>query len=340
MKKSAVCFTRYGKELIIRMNKAAEEAGIGPVEAYCSKEICNENDRFFRTYVNLSEWSRQRFEEGSALIFVGAVGIAVRAIADCVRDKLTDSPVIVIDDMGNYVIPILSGHAGGANKLAVILADLIGAHPVITTSTDVHGAFSADVFAREQGLTVRNRDGIRKVSAKAIEGKTVTLSVKDYPPGEPVDIIIADETDREYSLLLSPKKYTLGIGMKKGTDPLNAEAFISGILRINNIITDDIYAVCTIDIKQEEPAIRAFCDKFRLPLITFDAALLSKAEGDFTSSDFVKQTVGVDNVCERAAVLGAGRGASLIVRKTAGEGITVAVAARNPAALNPRGAGR
>lgn len=284
---------------------------------------------FIELSETLSEWASEMFASGNALIFVGAVGIAVRAIAASVRDKLTDSPVIVIDDMGNYVIPILSGHAGGGNKLALTIAELIGACPVITTSTDIHGAFSADVFAGENRLTIRNRDGIRKVSAKAIEGKPVTLSIKDYPPKGPADVIIADETDREYSLLLSPKKYTLGLGMRKGIGAEEAEAFITGILDKNNIITSDIYSVCTIDIKQTEPAIRAYCDKYRLPLITFDAALLNKAEGDFTSSEFVKQTTGVDNVCERAAVMGAGPGSSLIVRKQTGGGITVAVAVRN-----------
>ena len=295
----------------------------------CSETLhTTSSTEFIELSETLSEWASEMFSSGNALIFVGAVGIAVRAIAPSVRDKLTDSPVIVIDDMGNYVIPILSGHAGGGNKLALTIAELIGACPVITTSTDIHGAFSADVFAGENRLTIRNRDGIRKVSAKAIEGKPVTLSIKDYPPKGPADVIIADETDREYSLLLSPKKYTLGLGMRKGTGAEEAEAFITEILDKNNIITSDIYSVCTIDIKQTEPAIRAYCDKYRLPLITFDAALLNKAEGDFTSSEFVKQTTGVDNVCERAAVMGAGPGSSLIVRKQAGGGITVAVAVR------------
>ena len=351
MTKAAICFTTYGKSLIERLNEAAEQAGIEKVQPYISMKDSqlpqpetqtasgtDSNETDFRTVtVPLSVWASQMFERGNALIFVGAAGIAVRAIAPSVKDKLIDSPVIVIDDLGNFVIPILSGHAGGGNKLAVTIAALIGAQPVITTSTDIHGAFSADVFARENNLSIRNRDGIKKVSAKAIEGKPVTLTIKDYPssdssgsePFSRYDIVIADETDLEYSLLLSPKKYTLGIGMKKGTDIKKAEDYIIRKLIESNIITDDIYAVCTIDIKQEEPAIRAFCDKYRLPLLSFDAALLNKAEGDFTSSQFVKQTTGVDNVCERAALMGAGPGAELTVRKTAENGITLAIGKRN-----------
>ena len=365
MKKAAICFTRNGMAVIERMNRAAEAAGIRPAEAYvrmadagsCPGDRCSPAGKtegedgsggfcssgktgsggtgedvcpgsFRRVTEAPEEWAAERFRERAALIFVGAAGIAVRAIAGSVRDKLQDSPVIVIDDEGQFVIPILSGHAGGANKLAAVLAELIGAVPVITTATDRNEAFSADVFAGEYGLRIRNREGIRKVSAKALEGKPVTLSVKNYPPKEPVDLIIADETDREYSLLLSPKPYVLGAGLRRNADPEQAERFWLETLRNSGISVEEIYAFCTIDIKEQEPAVRVFCDKYRLPLITFEAELLEKAGGNFTASDFVRRTVGTDNVCERAAVLGAGPGAELIVKKQVGHGVTAAVAGR------------
>ena len=329
MKKAAICFTESGKTVIDKINRAAEAAGVRKAEAYIARHGGEVYEGFTAVTEPLSEWAKERFREHAALLFVGAAGIAVRAIAGAVRDKLDDSPVLVIDDLGQFVIPILSGHAGGANRIAVTIAGLIGAVPVITTSTDIHGAFSADTFAREAGLKIRNRGGIKAVSAKAIEGKPVTLSIKNYPPEEPVDIIIADETDREYALLLSPKIYVLGVGMKRDTDPGIAKAFFLDFLQQNGIEPADIYAVATIDLKEEEPAIRSFCDQMRLPLLSFDAALLNRAQGTFTASEFVKKTTGTDNVCESAAVLGAGPGAELLVRKHAGGGITAAVARRN-----------
>ena len=328
MKKAAICFTDYGKAVIGKLNKAAVEKGIEPAVAYISMKDSDEDGGFIKVTESLEEWAAGRFADNEAIIFVGATGIAVRTIAPSVKDKLSDSPVIVIDDMGKNVIPILSGHVGGADKIAVAIAELIGAEPVITTSTDLHDAFSADVFARENGLRIRNRDGIKKVSAKAIEGKRVTISVKDYPPEGPVDIIVADDTDREYDLLLSPKRYTVGIGMKKDTDPVRAEEYVLNTLKDNDIDIDDMYALSTIDIKEDEPAVKYICDKYRLPLITFDADILNKARGDFSSSEFVKNTVGVDNVCERSAVLAAGPGAELIIKKQAENGITLAVAKR------------
>ena len=85
----------------------------------------------------LAEWAGEQFEQKNALIFVGACGIAVRAIAGAVRDKLKDSPVLVVDECGQYVIPILSGHVGGANEIAERLASRLSATAVITTATDV-----------------------------------------------------------------------------------------------------------------------------------------------------------------------------------------------------------
>ena len=316
----AVCFSDKGRDVIARLSDAATNAGIDAVRAY----ICYGDD----PDTTLEEFTRTGFDEHRPLIFVGAVGITVRAISGYVKDKLSDTPVIVIDDNGQFVIPLLAGHAGGANKLAVIYAELLDAIPVLTTSTDVNHAFSADVFAIENNLTIRNRKGIKKVSAKAIEGKPVTISIKDYPPEESVDIIIANETDGQYDLLLSPKRYTVGIGTRKDKDPDEAEKFILDILAGLDIDVDDVYAVCTVDIKQNEPAVTRFCRKYSIPLITFEASVLERASGDFTASRFVKDTVGVDNVCERAAVLGAGPGSALICKKTVGDGITLAVASR------------
>ncbi len=328
MKKTAICFTLRGMEIIKRLNSLCSEKGLGGIEAYSHMESAKEQDGFCPVTESVENWTRSHFLPGCALIYVGAVGIAVRAIAGVVKDKLTDCPVLVIDDNARYVIPILSGHVGGANKLAAILAQLLGAQAVITTSTDGSGAFSADLFAVENRLSIANREGIRHVSARAVEGKAVTISIKDYPPKFPVDIIVADETDAEYSLLLRPKRYTVGLGMKKGKDKEELERFFLEILRREGLSADDVYALCTIDRKEEEPALTALRDKYRIPVISFDADLLGKAAGEFTPSQFVRETVGIDNVCERAAVLGAGPGGELCVRKQAMNGMTMAVARR------------
>ncbi|MBQ7678950.1 MAG: cobalamin biosynthesis protein [Butyrivibrio sp.] len=327
MRKLAICFSRRGKRIIETINQALASRGMEGVQAYYRFDA-EEDDGFLRVDGSVGDWTAQFFGAGNALIFVGAAGIAVRALTGLPADKLTDSPVIVIDDQGSFVIPILSGHAGGANKLAAMLAELLGAIPVITTSTDVNHTFSVDSYAAEQRLTIANRDGIKKVSAKAIEEKCVTISMKDYPPEAPVDVVVADTTDAEYSLLLRPKRVTVGMGMRRDTDPEKLVAFFLETLAENHLTPEDVYAVCTIDIKEREPALLAIRDRFRIPVISFDRGLLLKAKGTFTPSEFVEKTVGVDNVCERAAVMGAGGSAALILRKKAADGMTIAIARR------------
>ena len=328
MRKLAICFTGNGADIIERINRGFTEKGISPAEAFISSSSGLKRDGFTGVSVPLGEWTADAFRTGNALIFTGALGIAVRALSGLPEDKLRDCPVVVVDDSGRFVIPVLSGHAGGANKLAVMLSKILGAVPVITTSTDINDAFSVDSFAVENRLTIRNREGIKKVSVKALEDKKITLSIKDYPPVEKVDVIVADETDAEYTLFLSPKKYTVGLGMKKDKDNGAVEEFFLETLKKEGIGISDVYAICTVDIKEDEPAVRALRDRYRIPVLAFDAKLLKKAKGSFTSSGFVEETVGVDNVCERAAVLGAGNGAELILRKTAKDGMTIAIAKR------------
>ena len=94
---------------------------------------------------SLAEWTSAQFVQSDALIFVGAAGIAVRAIAPHCKSKTTDPAVVVVDECGRFAVPILSGHLGGANDLARAIAAVCGAVPVITTATDAHGIFAVDV---------------------------------------------------------------------------------------------------------------------------------------------------------------------------------------------------
>ena len=286
---------------------------------------------------SVSAWAGEQMAAHHALIFIGACGIAVRAIAPWIMDKLHDSPVLVADEMGKYVIPLLSGHVGGANELAVRLAGALGAIPVITTATDLHDSFAVDIFAKRNDLRICNREGIARVSAKVLAGEEITMSIQTghlavdetipsgirlcaYPPAGKVDVLIADGTEEIFrkesaELLLQPKKYILGVGCKRDTDSAKLDLFLKKILEEQGIVIEQIAALASIDVKKEERCLLEFSEKYRIPFRTYTAQELQAVPGEFHSSEFVKAQVGVDNVCERAALKAAGTGGWICLDK-------------------------
>ena len=302
--------------------------------------------------MSLSEWTGAQMAAHRTLVFIGACGIAVRAIAPWITDKLHDSPVIVMDEQGQHVIPLLSGHVGGANELALRLSEAIGAIPVITTATDLHSSFAVDLFAKKNDLWIYNKEGIAKVSAKVLAGSEITMCVRtghletcenlqdgirlcEYPPEEPVDVLVtenhsvSDTVERDSlkaQLILHPKKYVLGVGCKKETDSVKLEDYLQSILEQQGISIEEIAALASIDVKKDEACLLKFSEKHRIPFRTYSAQKLQAVPGEFHSSAFVKNTVGVDNVCERAAICAAGDGGRLMLSKQVNDGMTVAIA--------------
>lgn len=283
----------------------------------------------------LQEWCRQAFTESRLLIFVGAAGIAVRTIAPFLKSKLTDPAVLVVDEAGTYVIPILSGHMGGANEWARLLAEGLGAAAVITTATDVNGLFAVDVFARKNHLTFTDTGWAKEISAALLRGEQVSFAcegqvVGEYPQGltkEKQKYSISVGTGRKNQL--HPKAVILGVGCKKGKPAEEIEHFILSQLETLNIARESIAAVASIDNKREEPGILEFCAKYQLPFLVFTAKQLEQIPGSFPESEFVRQAVGVGNVCQRAAICGlAGEKGKLIGERKAVHGMTMAAAER------------
>lgn len=299
-------------------------------------------------WVNTSvgEWAKERMQEKNILLFIGACGIAVRAIAPWVADKLQDSPVLVMDEQGRYVIPLLSGHVGSANEIAQRMAQRTGATAVITTATDLNRCFAVDLFAKKNGLSIVNREGIARVSAKVLSGKPITLSIDPkhldpnvlpprevviapWPPKGFVDVAVSDrEEGFDASLLLRPREYVIGMGCRRGKEAEQIEALIARSLRGLDIREDQVFALASIDKKKDEEGFLKWSERAQVPFFTYTAEQLQEVEGEFTASGFVKQQVGVDNVCERAALKACARGGLLVSGKHAEDGMTIAVAKR------------
>lgn len=284
----------------------------------------------------LEDWTAEGFHTGESLIFVGAVGIAVRAIAPFVKNKTSDPAVVAVDEGGNFAIPLLSGHLGGANDLARSIADICGARAVITTATDVRCRFPVDQWARRQGLRVENPEKIKLVSAKVLAGETVLVKsawpIAGTPPegaalteGEGCDVEVSASPGKGAALRLVPPAAVLGVGCRRGTALQTLEGAFEALLAREKLSPLAVKKVCSIHLKGDEPGLLAFCRGRGLPLETYSAGALAAVTGDFPHSDFVEKVTGVGNVCQRAAVLGSGGGA-LLGEKYQREGVTMALA--------------
>lgn len=282
--------------------------------------------------LSLKEWTARAFETADALVFVGAVGIAVRAIAPHIVHKSLDPAVVVIDEGGSFAVSLLSGHLGGANELARKIAAAVGAEAVITTATDVRGVFAVDEWARRQKLHVENPEYIKCVSAKLLAGERVCV-LSDFPiegsapegvsTDGAADVVVSIKT-AENALCLVPHSAVLGVGCRRGTSAETIEKEYQKLLADEQISPFAVAKVSSIDIKNNEEGLLAFCERHGFPLETHSAEALSKLPGKFTDSDFVMSNVGVPNVCERSAVLSAG--GELVVQKRAANGVTLALA--------------
>ncbi|MDO4890124.1 MAG: cobalamin biosynthesis protein [Coriobacteriaceae bacterium] len=342
---ACIAFTERGCHLAVRI---ARELGALPDRAgwECSAHgpARFASETGVQPYDGLEAWTAARFADADALVFVGAAGIAVRAIAPHVKDKFADPAVVSVDEAGAFAVPLLSGHVGGANRLARAIAGITGGQAAISTATDVNGLFAVDEWAREQGFSIVERELAKQVSATLLEGGAVgfaadaacggiaTPSGLVDGPAELGVLVSADVGARPFprTLHLVPRTLTVGVGCRKGTDPAVLERAVDAVLERAGATQYQVEALATIDVKRDEPAIVQLAAKRGWDLRLYAAEELARVPGAFAASAFVERTVGVDNVCERAACAAGGK---LVLGKQAGDGVTVAVAA--PGQVDP-----
>ena len=368
MKISIISFSRSGYRIGEMLSWFLGEGG-HEVEAFTkskyTKKILDESqveadDKAFRNVKefakpidsSLRDWTGRRFAESDAIIFIGACGIAVRSIAPFVSSKKTDPAVVVIDEQGKFAISLLSGHIGGANELTEEISNLLHATPVITTATDINNKFAVDVFAKTNGCYISDMTMAKEISAALVNGNSVGFA-SDFPwVGEiPKELQLLDEEDETkekpemgiyvtnsylkhpfvHTLYLVPKIITLGVGCKKDTPADTVEKVVRKACDELLIPSVSMELVASIDLKKEEQGILEYCKERNLPFETYSAEQLKEVEGSFAESKFVEETTGVDNVCERSAILGSskhGEKSNVILRKYAEDGVTAALARR------------
>lgn len=311
-------FTEAGSHLEVHLLGKLEQEGYVcagyTVERFAERERLQALKSGWKEQIGAS-WGE------SALVFIGAAGIAIRAVAPYIKDKFTDPPIIVLDERGTFVIPLLSGHVGGGVELANILAEHTGGRAVITTATDVQGKFAVDVFATQNRLVITSREEAKRISAGILDQKTTGIFSEfelsgDVPEGlilcsreEELEnyygkIIICQKKPKEEKrgvLYLLPKNLYVGMGCRKGVPEKILEAELNKVLIENGFVREQICALGSIDLKKDEAGLLELAKMLGAEFCTYPAEALQNISIVSASSEFVKQVTGVDNVCERAA---------------------------------------
>ena len=231
--------------------------------------------------LSLKAWTEKAFAEADTVVFIGACGIAVRAIAPYVVSKVTDPAVIVIDECGDFVISLLSGHLGGANDMARLIADAIGSVPVITTATDRNDVFAVDEWSKRQHAEVLEPNKIVLVSSKILDGKDIKVRTDlDMEGKEPDHVVMSDDDpDIEFGYIEKDRKplhivpviIHLGIGCRRGTSQIDIESAFADFKKETGLIQRSVVKCASIDLKANEQGLKEFCEFHGWAFDTFSA---------------------------------------------------------------------
>jgi cobalt-precorrin 5A hydrolase len=303
----------------------------GPAEASCFESLAQAVAGCFHRY--------------TGHVFIMATGIVVRTVAPLMFHKSRDPAVVVADDRGQFAISLLSGHLGGANKLAEQVAAAIGAKPVITTATDVNGVPAIDVLAAEAGIIIENPQAIKTVNMALLTGAAVEVhdpfgllsnripNARAVGPGGPlVPRVFVDDRLLDAppgALILRPPSLVAGIGCNRGTAADEIRGLLLATLQEAGLCRASLRGLASIDLKADEPGLIALTQELGLPIAIFSRQEINGVGGAVqTPSAMVEKHIGVKSVCEATAIL-ATRGGELVVPKRTTRNATVAIARVN-----------
>ncbi|MCD6533290.1 MAG: cobalamin biosynthesis protein [Deltaproteobacteria bacterium] len=286
-------------------------------------------------------------------LFIMATGIVVRQIAPLLQGKTEDPAVVVCDEKGEFAISLLSGHIGGANRLARKTAAIFNGEAVITTATDVQGLAAIDEIAARKGFKIINPEAIKEINGlllarkkiavfghtfwgnaicsyfddRVISWSSLSVNVQLLNNSEIAGVVLIDENSSPAAglpaLFLQSPKVVVGIGCRRHTSMIEIEKAVTTVLGEHGIPLSKIVEIVSIDLKKDERGLLDFAAAKKLPIRFFSAADLENIKVPSPSTK-VQAVTGSASVSEAAAIL-AGRG-GLLVKKHKFKRVTVAVA--------------
>lgn len=349
-----VAITKHGVEMGRRLQQTFAQADL----YYMSKfERGDEDSRHIQLFSGTVRLLLPAlFKQYKGLILIISLGAVVRMIAPILQDKKTDPGVVVIDDRGENVISVLSGHLGGANALTHEVAAALGARAVITTASDVQKTIPVDLFGSRFGWVWDSAEKLTPVSASVVNEEHVAIVqetgerdwwMHDTPMHEQLKIyatmeeailakphaalIVTDRllTEAEQVLLdngvvYRPKSLVLGMGCNRGTSLEEIEAVILETLQELQLSVKSVKALCTIDLKKDEVGFLEIVAKYGWEFQHYTPEQLNSVPFDSPSETVFKYT-GAYGVSEPAALLYSGADKLLLNKKKSGN-VTISVA--------------
>jgi cobalt-precorrin 5A hydrolase len=296
------------------------------------------------------------FEAYKGIIIIISLGAVVRMIAPLLKDKKTDPGVVVIDDKGEHVISVLSGHIGGANQLTKEVAAVLNARPIITTASDVQETITVDIFGKRFGWVWDTPEKLTPVSAAVVNEEKIAVIQEsgeknwwDYDRSLPENIKVyssipeavaekysaalvithrllteAEQVILENGVLYRPKVIVLGIGCNRGTSSEEIEAVIDDTLEELHFSSKSVKAICSIDLKKDEAGLVEVANKNDWEFICYTAEELNSVKIQAPSETVFKYT-GAYGVSEPAALLYSEAEKLALVKKKSGN-VTISVA--------------
>ncbi len=292
---------------------------------------------FFACKGRLAEVFAQVWREYREIVCIMATGIVVRTIAPLLQDKYRDPAIVVCDEQGRFAISLLSGHLGGANQLADLVATQIGGQAVLTTASDVLGMTALDLWCLDLGLAVADKAAFTRAMGRLVDrgGLKVwsTCALPPLPPDlhrvtdrEEADLLITARTDETIGgALLHPKSLVIGIGCNRDTPAAHIARAVEQTCLQQHLAPGAITRLASIDLKKDEQGLLEYARQQGFTIDFFASEQLNQVEG-VSCSPVVQRATGAKGVAEPAALLSAGAGSTLLVNKMKWTDVTTAVA--------------
>ncbi|MBE0470731.1 MAG: cobalamin biosynthesis protein CbiG [Methyloprofundus sp.] len=170
-----VAITKHGAHQVAQLAEKLPDADVLVADKFSASFANTRNPKQFYTGA-FREQISALFQHYDQIVFFVSLGAVVRLIAPFLKSKDEDPGIIVVDDAGQFVIPVLSGHVGGANAYAEMIADLLHATPVLTTASDVGKTIPVDILGRELGWKVEApKINITRVSAHVVNEEPIAF---------------------------------------------------------------------------------------------------------------------------------------------------------------------